>query len=217
MEICYKCGVRVVTLYAFSIENFKRPKSEVDSLVELFKIYLCSMSERGGLLDQYGVAMRVLGRLELLNPDVQSTIQRTTDLTREYGDKILNVCISYTSRDEISTAIRQTVADCNTLLELPRECPALSSETYTLEIINPLSSNTKVWKQESFCSGSSKVFRDELDMSPRDLLPDAQTKDHCIPLCPRAYLMVLTRHLLMLDNQWSSPLSISQLLRIIGC
>jgi ditrans,polycis-polyprenyl diphosphate synthase len=171
VEICYKCGVRVVTLYAFSIENFKRPKSEVDSLIELFKIYLCSMSERGGLLDQYGVAMRVLGRLELLNPDVQSTIQRTTDLTREYGDKILNVCISYTSRDEISTAIRQTVADCNTLVELPRECPALSPETYTLEIINPLYSNTKVWKEESFCSGSSKVFRDELDKSPSDLVP----------------------------------------------
>lgn len=106
------CGIHAVTIYIFSIENFKRPKSQVKSLMELLKLYFCSISERGGLLDRYGVTMRVLGRLELLEPDLLSTIQRTTDLTRDYGDKILNVCVSYTSRDEITGAIRQTIADC---------------------------------------------------------------------------------------------------------
>jgi ditrans,polycis-polyprenyl diphosphate synthase len=170
------CGVRVVTIYAFSIENFKRPKSQVDSIMEVSKLYLCSMSERGGLLDRYGVAMRVLGRLELLDPDVLSTIQRRTDLTRDYGDKILNVCFSYTSRDEIATAIRQTVADCKIPVELSHECPALPPEVYKSEIIKPQSANTKIWKQESFCSGSVEAFRGEADKSRSDLVPDSSTK-----------------------------------------
>jgi ditrans,polycis-polyprenyl diphosphate synthase len=106
------CNIQVVTIYSFSIENFQRPKSQVDALMEIFKHYLLSISKRGGLLERYGAKMRVLGRLELLEPDLMSTIRRTTDLTRDYGDKTLNVCLSYTSRDEIAGSIRQTVADC---------------------------------------------------------------------------------------------------------
>ncbi|OBT61054.1 hypothetical protein VE03_09145 [Pseudogymnoascus sp. 23342-1-I1] len=85
--------------------------------MELFKNCLCDISKPGGLLDRYGVRMRVLGRLELLEPDLLLTIQRTTDLTRNYGDKIINVCIAYTSRDEIAGAIRQTVAGCKIPVE----------------------------------------------------------------------------------------------------
>ncbi|KFX96690.1 hypothetical protein O988_05210 [Pseudogymnoascus sp. VKM F-3808] len=112
LECCFMCNIQVVTIYSFSIENFQRPKSQVDALMEIFKHYLLSISKRGGLLERYGAKMRVLGRLELLEPDLMSTIRRTTDLTRDYGDKTLNVCLSYTSRDEIAGAIRQTVAEC---------------------------------------------------------------------------------------------------------
>jgi ditrans,polycis-polyprenyl diphosphate synthase len=101
-----------VTVYTFSIENFKRPKEQVDKIMQLIQLFLESLSKRGGLLDQYGVLMRVLGRLDLLEPDVLKTIEHTTGRTSKYGDNRLNICISYTSRDEIATAIKQTVADC---------------------------------------------------------------------------------------------------------
>lgn len=106
------CDIRVVTMYFFSIENFKRPKSEVDSLMELFEYSFRHISKHGGLLHRYGATLRISGRLDLLEPNLQSTIQETTDLTRDYGEKVVNICLSYTSRDEIASAIRQTVADC---------------------------------------------------------------------------------------------------------
>jgi ditrans,polycis-polyprenyl diphosphate synthase len=170
------CGIRVVTIYAFSIENFKRSKSEVNSIMELAISCLLSSSERGGLLDRHGVALRVLGRLDLLEPHVLSAIQRATDLTRENRDKILNICGPYTSRDEIAAAIRQTVADHKIPVELSRECQMLSPEAYTSEIIKPQSANTKIWKQESFCSGSLEGFRDGADKSRSNLVLDSSTK-----------------------------------------
>lgn len=81
--------------------------------MELFDLILHSLSEHDGILHRHGVSLRVLGRLDLLEPDFVSTIQHRAELTRDYGDKILNVCLSYTSRDEITNAIRQTVTDCN--------------------------------------------------------------------------------------------------------
>lgn len=111
------CDIRVISIYMFSIENFKRPKGQLDALMEIIKIYLLYLSKRGGLLDRYGARMRVLGRLELLEEDMLLTIQRATDRTRNYGDKIINVYFSYTSRDEIAGAIRQTVAGCKIPVE----------------------------------------------------------------------------------------------------
>ncbi|KFY85247.1 hypothetical protein V500_08596 [Pseudogymnoascus sp. VKM F-4518 (FW-2643)] len=112
LELCFMCDIRVVTMYFFSIENFKRPKSEVDSLMEQFEYSFRHISKHGGLLHRYGATLRISGRLDLLEPNLQSTIQETTDLTRDYREKVVNICLSYTSRDEIASAIRQTVTDC---------------------------------------------------------------------------------------------------------
>ncbi|RKF79682.1 Dehydrodolichyl diphosphate synthase complex subunit SPAC4D7.04c [Golovinomyces cichoracearum] len=111
LEICYKSGVRVVTVYAFSIENFKRSKYEVDALMEMAKIKLSQLSQHGELLERYGACIRVLGQKNLVKPDVLQAIQEAEDLTKNNGDCVLNICFPYTSRDEITTAIRKTVED----------------------------------------------------------------------------------------------------------
>ncbi|KMU76495.1 dehydrodolichyl diphosphate synthase [Coccidioides immitis RMSCC 3703] len=56
LEVCYKAGVKVVTIYAFSIENFKRSKFEVDALMEMAKVKLSQLSQHGDLLDRYGAS-----------------------------------------------------------------------------------------------------------------------------------------------------------------
>jgi len=111
LEVCYKAGVKVVTVYAFSIENFNRSKYEVDALMEMAKIKLSQLSQHGELLDRYGASVRVLGQRDLVKPDVLEAIDRAVDLTRNNEDCILNICFPYTSRDEITTAIRHTVED----------------------------------------------------------------------------------------------------------
>lgn len=101
----------MVTIFAFSIENFKRSKFEVDALMEMAKVKLSQMAQHGDLLDSYGARVRVLGRLDLLKPDVLEAVNRAAEMTSRNGDRVLNICFPYTSRDEITTAVRETVSD----------------------------------------------------------------------------------------------------------
>ncbi|KAL8829577.1 MAG: hypothetical protein Q9170_006106 [Blastenia crenularia] len=116
LEVCYKSGVKVVTVYAFSIENFKRSKYEVDGLMDMAKVKLAQMLQHGDLLDRYGVSIRVSGQRELIKPDLLADIDRATKSTHKNANAILNVCFPYTSHEEITTAIRTTVVDFSKLL-----------------------------------------------------------------------------------------------------
>ncbi|PSN61058.1 undecaprenyl diphosphate synthase family protein-like protein [Corynespora cassiicola Philippines] len=109
LEICYKTGVKVVTIYAFSIENFKRKKYEVDALMEMAKMKLNQLSEHGALLDRYGASIRVIGNRTMVRKDVQEAIDRAEGMTAHNKKAILNVCFPYTSRDEITSAVKATV------------------------------------------------------------------------------------------------------------
>jgi ditrans,polycis-polyprenyl diphosphate synthase len=80
--VCYKCGVQVVTVYAFSLENFNRPKYEVDGLMQLAKLKLEQIIQHGELLDRYGASVRILGRLDLVPPDVLEVMERAVATTR---------------------------------------------------------------------------------------------------------------------------------------
>jgi ditrans,polycis-polyprenyl diphosphate synthase len=84
--VCYKSGVKVVTVYAFSIENFKRSKYEVDALMEMAKIKLVQLSQHGELLDRYGASVRVLGSREMVKPDVLEAIDKAVELTKNNGE-----------------------------------------------------------------------------------------------------------------------------------
>ncbi|KAI9845999.1 MAG: cis-prenyltransferase [Sclerophora amabilis] len=111
LEVCYKSGVEVVTIYAFSIENFKRSKYEVDALMDMAKVKLLQLSQHGDLLERYGASIRILGQRDLVKQDVLEAIKQAVELTSHNKRCILNVCFPYTSRDELTTAIRNTVTD----------------------------------------------------------------------------------------------------------
>lgn len=118
LEVCYRSGVKVVTVYAFSIENFNRSKYEVDALMEMAKIKLSQLSQHGELLERYGACIRVLGQKNLLKPDVLQAIEEAVNLTKNNGECSLNICFPYTSRDEMTTAIRSVVVDYSKPLSL---------------------------------------------------------------------------------------------------
>ena len=71
-----------MTIYAFSIENFKRPVAEVNALMEIAKIKLCQLSQHGDLLDRYGACLRILGERALVRPDVLEAIDEAVDMTK---------------------------------------------------------------------------------------------------------------------------------------
>ncbi|MBE7180009.1 MAG: undecaprenyl diphosphate synthase family protein, partial [Terriglobus roseus] len=107
--MCYKSGVQVVTVYAFSIENFKRSKFEVDALMDMAKVKLTEMGAHGELLDRYGARIQFLGNKDMIRPDVLDAIEKAIDMTSSNHRAVLNICAPYTSRDEMTAAVRETV------------------------------------------------------------------------------------------------------------
>ncbi|KAF9427714.1 cis-prenyltransferase [Entomortierella beljakovae] len=109
LAVCMEMGVKVVTVYAFSIENFKRPPEQVETLMELAKDKLATLCEHSELVDRYGIGIRVLGDDSLLPEDVRQVIRRAVDLTKKNNRAILNMCFPYTSREELAMATRSLV------------------------------------------------------------------------------------------------------------
>ena len=132
LEVCYKSGVKVVTIYAFSIENFKRSKYEVDALMEMAKVKLSQLAQHGELLDRYGACIRVLGQRELVKKDVLEAVDRAVAMTEHNKEAILNVCFPYTSHDEMTTAIRNIVIEYSKPLPLHKGSFSESHITHTI-------------------------------------------------------------------------------------
>ena len=103
--------MRVVTVYAFSIENFKRTRREVDGLMALAELKLAQLMQHNGLLQRYGIRIRVLGDRGLVRADLRADIERAEAATAGHGDAVLNVCFPYTSRDEMTQAVKGVVED----------------------------------------------------------------------------------------------------------
>ncbi|TEB39390.1 dehydrodolichyl diphosphate synthetase [Coprinellus micaceus] len=109
LEVCMKLRIQCVSAYAFSIENFKRSPEEVEALMELAEKKLLELCQHGDLLDQYGVRLNVVGRKDLLPAHVRAAADKAESMTRDNKRSILNICMPYTSRDEITTAVESSV------------------------------------------------------------------------------------------------------------
>ncbi|GJJ77451.1 ditrans,polycis-polyprenyl diphosphate synthase [Entomortierella parvispora] len=114
LGVSMELGIKVVTVYAFSIENFKRPPDQVETLMQLAKDKLAELCENSELVRQYGIAIRVLGDVSLLSPDVQEVVARAVELTKCNNRAVLNMCFPYTSRDEMAMATRSLVEGIKT-------------------------------------------------------------------------------------------------------
>ncbi|KAF7176983.1 hypothetical protein CNMCM7691_004408 [Aspergillus felis] len=110
LEISYNAGIKAITLYAFSIENLKRPKDQVETILALLREQMVMHSAPGGLAEQFDFSIRVLGCLEMLDEQTRDTIEKAVEATRK-GKLILNLCMAYTSRDEMTRAMRRCVEE----------------------------------------------------------------------------------------------------------
>jgi undecaprenyl diphosphate synthase len=97
-------GVKYLTLYGFSLENWKRPEDEVNDLMALLRLYL---RKEIGELARNGVRIRVIGERDRLAPDIVSLIRDAEERTRDNTALELIVALSYGSRQEITAAARR--------------------------------------------------------------------------------------------------------------
>jgi undecaprenyl diphosphate synthase len=105
---CRELGIKVLTLYAFSIENWRRPAEEVNALMGLLKEYL--QKECAEML-QNNIRLNTIGRVEDLPLDVQTTLRETMEKTKSCDGMILNLALSYGGRSEILHAVQGILSD----------------------------------------------------------------------------------------------------------
>ena len=108
IEACTEFGIRYLTLYAFSTENWGRPQEEVQGLLRILEDVIDR--ELQELHDQ-GVQLHHIGRLDRLNPVLRDKVVQAVEYTRENTRLVLNVAFNYGGRDEIICAIQRIIED----------------------------------------------------------------------------------------------------------
>jgi len=106
-EECDRQGVHVLTLYAFSTENWSRPRAEVQALMRLFEETIDREIDE---LHDNGIQVRVLGRRDRLGESLRRRVEEAEQLTAHNRNAILNVAINYGGRSEIVDGVRDLVA-----------------------------------------------------------------------------------------------------------
>ena len=100
---CQELGIEYLTIYAFSTENWKRPKDEVDVLMSLLEQYL---QEAIDTMERDHIRLRVLGDVAGLSPQLQRMIDETNAISTHYQGFQANICLNYGGRAEILRAAR---------------------------------------------------------------------------------------------------------------
>jgi undecaprenyl diphosphate synthase len=108
VRAAHELGVGVLTLYAFSLENWNRPKFEVDELMRLLEHYMAQELDE---VDRNGIRVRSIGRRDLLPPSVQAKIAEAEQRTRDNREMQLVFAVSYSGRAEIVDAARRLLQD----------------------------------------------------------------------------------------------------------
>jgi len=136
VETAARIGLEALTLYAFSVENWKRPETEVQTLMGLLKHYL--RLELNSLLKN-NIRFRVLGRMEDLPTDVQSELVRAMEKSADRTGLLFNIALNYGGRTEILDATRRLVEDVtNGKLDAASiDEAALAERLYTVGLPDP--------------------------------------------------------------------------------
>ena len=163
LDACEKLGVNVLSIYAFSTENWSRPRAEVRALMRLFhETMLREIDE----MHRRGVRIVVSGRREELSARMRDRIEEAVKLTAGNTNGVLNVCLNYGGRAEIVDAVKKLLADG--LAPDDFDEAAIASRLYVPDLPEPdliirtagekRMSNFLLWQS----AYSELIFRDEL-------------------------------------------------------
>ena len=103
-----KVGIKYITVYAFSTENWKRTSEEVSALMLLLKTYLDDYGKRA---DTENIKVKVLGDISALTPGLQKSIKKCEERTKDNDGIYFSICINYGGRDEIVHAVKKIAQD----------------------------------------------------------------------------------------------------------
>ena len=108
-EVAYKMGVKYLTVYAFSTENWNRPQSEVDALMTLLRNYMKTCLKTA---EKNRMNVRVIGDKTRLDDDIRTRIEELEEASKNNDGLNFQIAINYGSRDEMVRAMRKMMKDC---------------------------------------------------------------------------------------------------------
>lgn len=126
-EEAYRIGVKYLTVYAFSTENWNRPKDEVDALMKLLRNYMKTCLKTAAKND---MKVRVIGDKTGLDEDIRNRIAELEEATKDNGGLNFQIALNYGSRDEIVRAVRRVSEDVKEGKVKPEDIDEKMFETY---------------------------------------------------------------------------------------
>ena len=126
-EEAWRLGIKYLTVYAFSTENWNRPQDEVDALMNLLRRYMKTCLTTAAKND---MKVRVIGDITRLDEDIRSRILELEEATKNNGGLNFQIAINYGSRDELVRGIRRLAQDCVDNKQDPAEITEAVIERY---------------------------------------------------------------------------------------
>lgn len=132
-EFAADVGVKCMTFYAFSTENWKRPQEEVDAIMQLFREYLKEAEERKEENREKGIALRFIGDRQGIPEDIQALMEQIEQGTQYETKVVLNLAINYGGRHEITQGVQEIARKVKNGELLPEEITedVISDHLYT--------------------------------------------------------------------------------------
>lgn len=142
LEWCLELGIRTVTVWVFSTDNFQRPKEEVDTLMRLFVEEARKMAD-DHRIHAHQVQVRVIGRREGFSEEVIRALEELEDRTRSHRGMVLNIAMGYGGREEIVDAVKKLLLEAESQGLTPKEVAealtpqAIARHLYTADLPDP--------------------------------------------------------------------------------
>jgi len=137
VETCARLGIEALTLYAFSVENWKRPRAEVDTLWRLLHYYLRKELPD---LQKNGIRLQAIGRVDALPPNVRRELDAVVEATSRNRSLVVNLAVNYSGRAEIVDAVNALVDQARAegrLASLEIDERAIARHLYTSALPDP--------------------------------------------------------------------------------
>ncbi len=128
---CNKIGLKYLTVYAFSTENWKRPQAEVDGIMNLLRDYLKDAENFKG----ENIKLRFIGNIEPLDDDIKELIDKNEKMSENATGLNLNIAVNYGGRDEITNAVKRIVENGFEKEDITEEL--ISQNLYTAGMPDP--------------------------------------------------------------------------------
>ncbi len=128
-EHAFNSGVKTLSLFAFSSENWSRPKEEVDELMRLLNVYLKKFI---GKIKKNDVRIRVMGDFSVLSDSVKNSIKKATEATKDNTFGTINIALNYGGRQEIVKAVKEIIEDGEDV-----SVESISRHLYTADLGEP--------------------------------------------------------------------------------